>query len=642
MRLRHFFPISAIALIGLGAMPLLAQTSDDFYDPSVLQDVRITMDPNDWNTLKQNFRLDTVYPASFQWRGVTVNNVGIRSHGTGSRNGIKPALFLNIDYFNKGQLFLGMKGTILKNSAQDSSMLRDRLTMQIWRRLGLPSPRVNSARVFMNGDYIGVFENFENVDDVYVQRWFNESTGYLSKFSPFPSGPWATGYHFEYLGDNLDDYAPIPYQPETHQNAPDTVSLEALVRTINQEPDSTFASAAAAYLDLKKVAHYMATEDYMGEWDGFLGDIFGMNNFYLYRYARQQQPLFELLAHDEKDTFTKVDRELFHNSSLNVLTRRLLTLPDFRTTWLEGVMKINTIVSGPNSWLDQEITREYNQIKDAVYADPNRLVDNGGVFTVMTTDIFEGQINGLHDWVRQRVPTVSAGAAAAGFKLNPAGPKLNTGGIINAASNTGAVLAPGSLVSAYGAQFAGTVAQTPSVHLPTTMAGLTVFINGFQAPLLLVSAGQVNFQIPWEVGPGPATVTMVGNGPLGILGNTITVNIGPFSPGIFKVTHADLTTVDASSPATGGEVLILWGTGLGPTSPAVPTGEPPTGAPATTTTPTVTLAGASAAVQFSGISSFAGLYQVNVQLPATVPTGGSTPLVLAIGGQSTTVPLATR
>ena len=98
MRLRHFFPISAIALIGLGAMPLLAQTSDDFYDPSVLQDVRITMDPNDWNTLKQNFRLDTVYPASFQWRGVTVNNVGIRSHGTGSRNGIKPALFLNIDY----------------------------------------------------------------------------------------------------------------------------------------------------------------------------------------------------------------------------------------------------------------------------------------------------------------------------------------------------------------------------------------------------------------------------------------------------------------------------------------------------------------------------------------------------------------
>jgi uncharacterized protein (TIGR03437 family) len=56
----------------------------------------------------------------------------------------------------------------------------------------------------------------------------------------------------------------------------------------------------------------------------------------------------------------------------------------------------------------------------------------------------------------------------------------------------------------------------------------------------------------------------------------------------------------------------------------------------------VTLAGASAAVQFSGISSFAGLYQVNVQLPATVPTGGSTPLVLAIGGQSTTVPLATR
>ena len=169
MRVNRRFCIPWVGLL-MASVSAVAQTTDDFYDIAVLQDVRITMDPNDWNTLKRNYQLDTYYPADMQWRNITVKNIGVKSHGTGSRTGIKPALTLDIAHYDKTQTFLGLTGTILKNSAQDSSMLRDRLTMQIFRRLGLPSPRVNSARVYMNGDYIGVYENFESVDTVYLQR----------------------------------------------------------------------------------------------------------------------------------------------------------------------------------------------------------------------------------------------------------------------------------------------------------------------------------------------------------------------------------------------------------------------------------------------------------------------------------------
>ena len=630
-----------VALIAILATSANAQTSDDFYDISVLQEVRITMAPADWANLKLHYLDDTYYPASFQWRGITVNNIGVKSHGTGSRTGIKPALNLNINYYDSKLTFLGMKGTILKNSAQDSSMLRDRLTMQIWRHLGLPAPRVNSAKVYMNGDYIGVYENYENVDEVYVMRWFAENAGYLSKFQPFTSGPYASGYHFEFLGDNLDNYSPVPFDPQNHQLAPDTISLHDLLQTVNQASDADFPTAVATYLDLKRVAHYLATEDVMGEWDGFLGDIFGMNNFFIYRFWNKS--LFELLCHDEKDTFTSVNRELFHNASANALSRRMLAVPDVRNTWLEAVMKLVPIIGGVNGWIDQEITREYNQIRDAVYADPYKLVDTGGVFSVMTNDVFDFQVAGLHDWVRQRGPILTSAATAAGFKVSASGPKLNTGGVVNAASNTGTVLAPGSLVSAYGAQFATTTAQTASVHLPTDLAGLTVYVNGFLAPLLLVSPGQVNFQIPWEVTAGTATVTMVGNGPLGTLGNTVTVNIGPFSPGIFKVTHADYSDVTAGSAAAGGEVLLVWATGLGAVTPAVASGEPPqSNAPVVTTTnPAVTIGGSPANVGFAGLSGFAGLYQVNVTMPAGVPAGTAT-LALSIGGQSTSIGIPTR
>jgi uncharacterized protein (TIGR03437 family) len=471
-------------------------------------------------------------------------------------------------------------------------------------------------------------------------RWFGESNGYLFKFLPFPSGPYAQGYHFEYLGDSLDNYAPIPFSPSNHANAPDTVSLQAMFQTVNQASDADFPSAIAKYLDLKRVAHYVGTEDTMGEWDGFLGDIYGMNNFFLYRFFSNS--LFEMLCYDEKDTFTKVDREVFHNASTNMLTRRMLAISDIRATWLEVSMKIMAIVGSQNGWMDQEITREYNQIRDAVYADPFKLVDTNGVFTVMTNDIFDFQIVGLHDWVRQRGPIVTSNAAGAGFTLSSSGPKISAGGVVNAATNSATVLAPGSLVTAYGAQFSTSTAQTPSVHLPTALSGLTVYVNGFLAPLLLVSSGQVNFQIPWEVGTGPTTVTMIGNGPLGTLGNTVTVNIGPVSPGIFNITHADFSPITASAPATGGEVLLVWANGLGAVSPAVPTGEPASGTSTTTTNPTITVGGASATVQFSGLSGFAGLYQVNVKLPATVTAGAATPLVLSVGGQSATFPMATR
>jgi len=638
----RFLLVSSAAILVLTAAAAHAQTTDDFYDISVLQNVYLTMDPADWNNLKLHYLDNTYYSANLQWQNLTVNHIGVRSHGTGSRSGIKPALYLNINYYDTTLRFLGLKATILKNSAQDSSMLRDRLAVQVFRRLGLPAPRVNSARVYMNGDYIGVYENFENVDDFYVQRWFNENTGYLSEFQPFTSGPYASGYHFEYLGDDPDNYAPVPYSPDNHVNAPDTVSLQGMTQAVNQASDADFPTAVAAYLNLKRVAHYVATEDTLGEWDGFLGDIFGMNNFSIYRFVNQS--LFELLCTDEKDTFTSVNRELFHNAQTNVLTRRMLAIPDVRTTWLEAAMKIVTILGGSNGWMQQEIARDYAQIQAAVYADPFKLIDNNGVFSVMTNADFDYQIQGLSDWVNTRPGVVTSAAAAAGFTLSPAGPQLNTGGVVNAAGNLGTVLAPGSLVSAYGAQFSTATAQTPSVNLPTTLAGLTLYVNGFQAPLLLVSPGQVNFQIPWEVASGPVTVTMVSNDPLGTLGNTLSVNIGPYSPGIFAVTHADFSRVTASAPAAAGETLILWATGLGAVSPSVPTGQPPgAGVVAVTrTNPTVTVGGASGTVLFSGLSGFAGLYQVNVQMPSQVAAGTATPLVLSIGGQSTTVSLATR
>jgi uncharacterized protein (TIGR03437 family) len=71
-----------------------------------------------------------------------------------------------------------------------------------------------------------------------------------------------------------------------------------------------------------------------------------------------------------------------------------------------------------------------------------------------------------------------------------------------------------------------------------------------------------------------------------------------------------------------GDVLILWATGFGPTSPATPAGVEVTGAPAVATQPTVAVGGVAVQVISAVLSpGSAGLYQVAVQLPPSVPTG---------------------
>jgi uncharacterized protein (TIGR03437 family) len=93
----------------------------------------------------------------------------------------------------------------------------------------------------------------------------------------------------------------------------------------------------------------------------------------------------------------------------------------------------------------------------------------------------------------------------------------------------------------------------------------------------------------------------------------------------------------AVHPANRGDILLIYAIGLGQTTPAVETGAAAPGGPnlATTTGYKVQLGGGpfgqgfTISPQFQGLApSFAGLYQINFQIPLNAPTGNAVPLVL--------------
>jgi uncharacterized protein (TIGR03437 family) len=242
--------------------------------------------------------------------------------------------------------------------------------------------------------------------------------------------------------------------------------------------------------------------------------------------------------------------------------------------------------------------------------------------------------------------------------VNAQTPAVSSGGIVNGASfAAGQPVAPGSLISIFGTQLAASTASADTIPLSTKMNGVTVTFNNKDAPLLAVTSGQINAQVPWEVLPGTApgmvNVVVTRNG---VPSLPQAVQINGAAPGAFvhatnsgkfyafAVNFADNTlawptgTANISikqHPVKAGDVLILYATGLGEVDPAVADGHNALDGKLHTPTaaPQVLVGNMPVKVLGSALSpQFVGVYQINIQLPSGVPTGNNVSLQIKSGG----------
>jgi uncharacterized protein (TIGR03437 family) len=249
-----------------------------------------------------------------------------------------------------------------------------------------------------------------------------------------------------------------------------------------------------------------------------------------------------------------------------------------------------------------------------------------------------------------------AAAAVPGAPVSCGGLAINAGGVVSAASYASAGVAPGSIASAYGSFLLNSTMVASGLPLPDSLSGFSMQFNGdVDTPLYYVSGQQVNLQVPWELsGQSQVTVTATLAGQASA---PQTVNVATYAPGIFTINSggsgpgaiqdSSYNLITAANPAIAGTtVVLIYCTGLGPVTNQPATGSPAPSGPLaqTPTKPTVTIGGAAADVQFSGLApGTVGLYQVNALVPAGSATGSEVPLVMSIGGvQSNTVTIAVQ
>jgi adhesin/invasin len=128
----------------------------------------------------------------------------------------------------------------------------------------------------------------------------------------------------------------------------------------------------------------------------------------------------------------------------------------------------------------------------------------------------------------------------------------------------------------------------------------------------------------------------------------IQVTVNQQGTGQGSIVKSDgVTLAQAGTPASIGETVVIYCMGLGAVTPGVKEGSPaPTTPPLSTTVNavTVTIGGKTAQVAFSGLTpGYAGLYQLNVVVPAGIMTGDDVPVVVSVAGQdSQSVTMAVR
>jgi uncharacterized protein (TIGR03437 family) len=191
-------------------------------------------------------------------------------------------------------------------------------------------------------------------------------------------------------------------------------------------------------------------------------------------------------------------------------------------------------------------------------------------------------------------------------------------------------------------------ASLASGQLPTSLDGVTVLFSGKPAYLTYISPTQINLLVP-DISANGVSVVVTNNGitPTGLFNTPSSLN-GPafflwpgnqavatrvdYSYAVKNGTFAGLTTL-AAKP---GDVLILWGTGFGPTNPVVPIGVPVPGDKtySAAAAPTITVNNVQATVYGAALApGYGGLYQVAIQVPGSL-ADGDWPIVATVAGVS--------
>lgn len=306
---------------------------DDIFRPDELAVVYLTMAPADLAFLQDpaNAESDEYKRATFRMVNSLMDttlakDVGVRLRGNTSRYAEKKSFKIDFREFG-GKKFFEYKKFNFKANVNDPSLIREALTLATYREMEIPAARTHHLRLYINGDYMGVYLNVEQVDDVFLNMRYGHEEGFLYKCS---------------YGANLQSSSQVfdeaRFESEINTSSDTRAELSLFVQKLNNIATSAFPEEFEKIFHVDRYLRQLAVESLLGHWDGY---SYNQNNFYLFYNGETQK--VEYIPYDADNTWG-IDwvgqdwavRDLNNWSypgQPRPLTKRILAIPAYRAQY---------------------------------------------------------------------------------------------------------------------------------------------------------------------------------------------------------------------------------------------------------------------------------------------------------------------
>lgn len=306
-------------------------------------DVSIEMDETDLQDMRNYPQNEEYHAADVTVDGITVENAGIRTKGNMTLNSVansdseRYSYRIKFNKYVKGNKLLGLDELCLNNGYSDASYMREYLHYEILRALGMNVPETVFCRVYLNGEYAGLYLAVEGLDSAFLKDNFGENykDGNFYKMDE--------GATLEYRENGNYSYADLKSGSDENLE-----SFAEFVKALNDVPTGEKGDIENI-LDVDSALKYIASNTVLCNYDSYNGNRH--HNYYLYENADGK---FTVVPWDFNMSFggfngdnseVGID-EPYISGSLETLPliNKLLSVPEYKEKYYGYIKEIMTLL----------------------------------------------------------------------------------------------------------------------------------------------------------------------------------------------------------------------------------------------------------------------------------------------------------
>ncbi len=397
---------------------------DNLFNNNTTHTIYVTFSQAGYLNLLKNNKVNddnngtsTYLPVTVIIDGVTVDSVGIQFKGNSSYYNYstdkKPVTF-SLDQYRPAQLYDSLNSINLNNFYQDATCMHEKLLLDFAQTKGLYAPRANYAKLYFNGTYWGLYLMVERINSTFLKDRFSNKKGNLFK----GDGSSAACANLFY-NSTISNYYNC-YTLKTNTTTNDWTDLQNLTKQINNTSNGQFYDSLEAVMNTPSFIGAWAIYNLFIDFDSYPYRF--VHNYYTYHNKATNK--FEWIIWDASTAFGMdvfgTPAQIESTSVLYIepqvtdrpLCKRMMANAIYKDKYLKTICSFATNDFLP-SVFNPKIDALYNQIKNDVYADNQKMYSNSDFDTNINSNI--GNTPGLKPFISNRSASVLAELTTLGY-----------------------------------------------------------------------------------------------------------------------------------------------------------------------------------------------------------------------------------